>query len=87
MRRAVRTRAVQRLVRRAARHLREFQATIKKNGWSIDEPVGYRGREEAVRFKRLLNYAVAEKIIGMDQAAAYARMSEADFKKEIGTMI
>jgi Zn-dependent peptidase ImmA (M78 family)/DNA-binding XRE family transcriptional regulator len=70
-----------------ARHLREFQATIKKNGWSIDEPVGYRGREEAVRFKRLLYYAVAEKIIGTDQAAAYARMSEADFKKEIGTMI
>ena len=68
-------------------HLRDFMTAVKYNGWSIDEPVVYRGKEEAVRFKRLLNYAVAERILGMDQAAAFAGTSVSKFKREVGTMI
>ncbi len=71
----------------APRHLRDFVAAVKKNGWTIDEPVAYQGREEAIRFKRLLNYAVAERILGMDQAAALAGTTEATLQEELGTMI
>ncbi|OQB57393.1 MAG: hypothetical protein BWX98_01523 [Candidatus Aminicenantes bacterium ADurb.Bin147] len=71
----------------APRHLRDFVAAVKKNGWTIDEPVAYQGREEAIRFKRLLNYAVAERIIGMEQAAALAGTTEAKLQEELGTML
>lgn len=70
-----------------SRHLRDFMETVKKNDWSITEPVAYRGKEETARFKRLLNYAVAEKIIDMNQAAAFAGTTEAKLRKEIGTMM
>jgi Zn-dependent peptidase ImmA (M78 family)/DNA-binding XRE family transcriptional regulator len=69
------------------RHLRDFMTTIKTNDWSIVEPVAYRGKEEAARFMRLLNYAIAEKIIGLEQAAVLAGTTEAKLRKEIGTMM
>lgn len=69
------------------RHLRDFMETVRKNNWSITEPVAYRGKEEAARFKRLLHYAVAERIIGIDRAAALAGTTESKFKKEVGTMV
>ena len=69
------------------RHLRDFLETIRANDWSVTEPVAYRGKEESVRFKRLLNYAVAEKIIAMDQAAVLAGTSETKLRKEFGTMM
>lgn len=69
------------------RHLRDFMETIRANDWSVTEPVTYRGKEESARFKRLLNYAVAEKIIAMDRAAVFAGMSESKLRKEFGTMM
>ncbi|MBN1939928.1 MAG: ImmA/IrrE family metallo-endopeptidase, partial [Candidatus Aminicenantes bacterium] len=66
------------------RHLRDFKETIVKNGWSVTEPAAYKGKEESVRFKRLLHYAVAEKIIGIDQAALFAGTTESKFRKEMG---
>ncbi len=71
----------------APRHLRDFAETVRKNGWTITEPVAYEGREEAVRFKRLLHYAVAEKIIGTYQAALFAGVPVSKIEKEMGTMV
>jgi Zn-dependent peptidase ImmA (M78 family)/transcriptional regulator with XRE-family HTH domain len=62
---------------------RDFKATIRRNRWKTNEPVAYEGREEAVRFKRLVHYAAAEGIIGIERGARILGLSEADFRKEL----
>jgi len=62
---------------------REFQAKINKNGWKINEPVEYEGKEEAVRFKRLIHYAVSEGILGVEQGARFANEPVEELLKDL----
>jgi Zn-dependent peptidase ImmA (M78 family) len=67
-----------------ARQFRNFRATFRANGWLVTEPVEYRGRERATRLRRLLSYAVAEKIIAPERAAGLAGVSTTEFMTELG---
>ena len=66
------------------RQARTFRETIKEKGWQVTEPVEYRGNEQATRLKRLLSYAVAEKIIAPERAAGLAGVSTTEFMTELG---
>jgi hypothetical protein len=66
------------------RQVRNFRETIRANGWLVTEPVEYRGNEQAVRLRRLLSYAVAERIIVPERAAALAGVSPREFLSEPG---
>jgi hypothetical protein len=68
------------------RKARSFRETMKANGWLRTEPVEYRGNEQATRLRRLLSYAVAEKIIAPERAAALAGVSPAEFLAELGQL-
>jgi Zn-dependent peptidase ImmA (M78 family)/transcriptional regulator with XRE-family HTH domain len=68
------------------RQWRHFRETLKAKGWDKTEPVAYRGREAAVRFKQLLNYAVAQNILDLDSAAGLLGVSPAALEKEIGNV-
>jgi Zn-dependent peptidase ImmA (M78 family) len=66
------------------RQLRRFRETFKDRGWYEVEPVEYRGTEKAVRFRRLLNFAVAEDILDLERAAALAGVAPEELKKDMG---
>jgi Zn-dependent peptidase ImmA (M78 family) len=66
------------------RQLRRFRETFREKGWLEVEPVEYRGAEKAVRFRRLLNFAVAEDILDLGRAAALAGVAPEEFKKDMG---
>lgn len=66
------------------RQARTFRETIKAKGWQVSEPVEYRGNEQATRLRRLLSYAVAEKIIAPERAAGLAGVSTTEFMTELG---
>jgi Zn-dependent peptidase ImmA (M78 family)/transcriptional regulator with XRE-family HTH domain len=70
----------------ADRQVRNFRETMKANGWLVNEPVEYRGNEQASRLRRLLSYAVAESIIAPERAAALAGVSRAEFLGELGNV-
>jgi len=62
---------------------RNFQIMLNKKGWKIKEPFEYAGREEAIRFKHLLHYAVSEEIITLSRGAELSNMSLSDLKEEV----
>jgi len=66
------------------RQARNFRETIRANGWLVTEPVEYRGNEQAMRLQRLVSYAMAERIIAPERAAALAGVSLAEFLSELG---
>lgn len=66
---------------------RNFQIMLNKKGWKIKEPVEYAGREEAIRFKHLLHYAVSEEIITLSRGAELSNMSLSDLKEEVRTTV
>jgi Zn-dependent peptidase ImmA (M78 family) len=66
------------------RQVRRFRETIREKGWFVTEPVEYRGNEQASRLMRLLSYAVAERIIAPERAAALAGVRTAEFMGELG---
>jgi Zn-dependent peptidase ImmA (M78 family)/transcriptional regulator with XRE-family HTH domain len=66
------------------RQVRRFRETIREKGWLVTEPVEYRGNEQASRLRRLLSYAVVERIIAPERAAALAGVSEGEFMRELG---
>lgn len=66
------------------RQLRRFRETFKERGWYEVEPVEYRGTEKAIRFRRLLNFAVAEDILDLERAAALAGVAPEEFRKDMG---
>ncbi len=66
------------------RQMRRFREIFREKGWLETEPVEYRGAEKAVRFRRLLNFAVAEDILGLERAAALAGVAPEEFRKEMG---
>jgi predicted HTH domain antitoxin len=47
------------------------------------ESVDYEGREEAIRFRRLLHYAVNEEIVTLSRGAEIANKSLVDLQKEV----
>ncbi len=62
---------------------RNFQIVLNKKGWKKKEPVGYERKEEAIRFKQLLHYAVSEEIITLSRGAELSNMNLSDFKDEV----
>ena len=68
-------------------YLRNFQSTLDKKNWRITEPVEYQGREEALRFRQLLHYAVSEEIITLSRGAELANTSLAKLQEEVRTAI
>lgn len=66
------------------RQLRHFRETLRARGWDITEPVAYKGKDRAVRFKQLLNCAVAENILDLNTAAELLGVPSSELKNEIG---
>lgn len=66
------------------RQLRAFRETLKIRDWQVTEPVAYEGRERATRFRRLVHYAVAADILGVERAAGLAGVTPDELRKEIG---
>ena len=64
-------------------YYRNFQMMINQKGWRRKEPVEYVGREEAIRFKQLLHYAVNEEIITLSRGAELANLSLSQFKEDV----
>ncbi|MFC1619903.1 helix-turn-helix domain-containing protein [Candidatus Neomarinimicrobiota bacterium] len=44
-------------------------AEFNRRGWRKNEPVQYSGREEPVKFKKMVSYAVTENVIAQDRAS------------------
>ena len=64
-------------------YYRNFQAMLNQKGWKEEEPVDYEGREEAIRFRQLLHYAVNEEIVTLSRGAELANKSLGDLRKEV----
>ncbi len=56
---------------------------INQKGWRIKEPVEYEGREEVIRFRQLLHYALSEEIITLSLGAELANMSFSDLREGV----
>ena len=56
---------------------------LNRRDWKKREPIEYQGREEAIRFRQLLHYAVSEEIITLSRGSELANMTLADFKEEV----
>ncbi len=85
--------SLQAIVRRArtlgivtGRKERSFREMMREKGWLMTEPVEYRGNERATRLMRILSYAVAEKIIPPERAAALAGVSASELMGELGQL-
>ena len=68
-------------------YYRNFQKMINQKGWRKKEPVYYEGREEAIRFKQLLHYAVNEEIITLSRGAELANISLSEFKEDVRAVV
>jgi Zn-dependent peptidase ImmA (M78 family)/DNA-binding XRE family transcriptional regulator len=66
---------------------RHFQKMFNQKHWRKKEPFEYRGKEEAVRFKQLLSYAVAENIISFSKAVQLAAVTRSDLERQIQALI
>ena len=64
-------------------YYRNFQAMLNQKGWKKEEPIEYKGKEEAIRFKQLLHYAVSEEIITLSRGAELANMKLSDFEENV----
>lgn len=64
-------------------YYRNFQVMLKQKEWKKVEPVEYEGREEAIRFRQLLHYAVSEEIITLSRGAELANMSFSDLQEGV----
>ncbi len=61
----------------------QFNIFVNKSGWRKSEPGEYEGIEEANRFKQLVMYAVAERIISLSKGAELFNQTLDDFEKEV----
>lgn len=66
-----------------ANFTKQFFVMMKENGWKINEPVDYEGREESGRFDQLVYRALSEELISISKAAALKNMSVAQFKNQM----
>jgi len=64
-------------------YYQNFQVMLNRKGWKKKEHVEYEGREEAIRFKQLLHYAVSEEIITLSRGAELANINLSDFKENV----
>ncbi len=72
-----------------ARHLeiisehtyRNFCITVNSQGWKIDEPGKYLGKEHANRFDQLVYHAAAEEIITFSRAAELLNLPLSEFRR------
>jgi len=64
-------------------YYRNFQAMLNQKSWKKEEPIEYIGKEEAIRFKQLLHYAVSEEIITLSRGVELANMSLSDLKEDV----
>lgn len=66
------------------RQFRSFREAVRARGWIVTEPVEYAGPEEgAVRFRRLVRYAVVSGILELERAADLAGVGSDDLKVEM----
>ena len=68
-------------------YYRNFQVMLKQKEWKKVEPVEYEGREEAIRFRQLLHYAVSEEIITLSRGAELANISLSKFEENVRAAI
>jgi Zn-dependent peptidase ImmA (M78 family)/DNA-binding XRE family transcriptional regulator len=68
-------------------YCRNFLVMLNQKGWKKKEPVEYKGREEAIRFKQLLHYGVSEEIITLSRGAELANMNLPDFMENVRTAV
>jgi Zn-dependent peptidase ImmA (M78 family)/DNA-binding XRE family transcriptional regulator len=64
-------------------YYRNFQVMLNRKGWKKKEPVEYKGREDAIRFKQLLHYGVSEEIITLSRGAELANMNLSKFMENV----
>jgi len=64
-------------------YFRNFLIMLNQKGWKKKEPVEYEGREEAIRFRQLLHYAVSEEIITLSRGAELANINLSEFKENV----
>jgi Zn-dependent peptidase ImmA (M78 family)/DNA-binding XRE family transcriptional regulator len=64
-------------------YYRNFQAMLNKKRWKKVEPVKYKGKEESIRFRQLLHYAVSEEIITLSRGAELANMGLSEFQENV----
>ncbi len=64
-------------------YYRNFLIMLNQKGWKKKEPFEYKGKEEAIRFRQLLHYAVSEEIITLSRGAELANISLSDFKENV----
>jgi len=64
-------------------YYRNFLVMLNQKGWEKKESVEYNGREEAIRFKQLLHYAVSEEIITLSRGAELANMSISELQEGV----
>jgi len=68
-------------------YYRNFQVMLKQKEWKKVEPVDYNGKEEAIRFRQLLHYAVSEEIITLSRGAELANISLSEFEENVRAAI
>ncbi len=68
-------------------YYRNFREVLNQKGWKKVEPVDYNGKEEAIRFRQLLHYAVSEEIITLSRGAELANMSFSEFEENVRAAI
>ncbi len=61
---------------------RQFNMVVNQRGWRTDEPGDYEDRGRPIRFRRLLDRAVAEEVISLSKAAALAGIPFDQFRRE-----
>ena len=64
-------------------YYRNFLVMLNQKGWKKKEPVEYEGREEVIRFRQLLHYAVSEEIITLSRGAELVNLSLSDFRENV----
>ncbi|MFO7867413.1 MAG: XRE family transcriptional regulator [Candidatus Aminicenantes bacterium] len=67
----------------SSHYFNDLLRMLKRNGWDRTEPFGYKGKEEASRFKKILAYALAEKIITPEEAKRFGSrfLEESELQK------
>ncbi len=61
---------------------RQFNIAVNQRGWRVNEPGDYDDRGRPIRFRRLLDRAVAGEVITLSKAAALAGVPLGQFKNE-----
>ena len=69
------------LTRESESSYNSFWISWNREGYRMNEPGNYKGKDHSTRFQQLLLHAAAEGIITLNKAASLANQSLADFEK------